>query len=791
MRSNPEMDTIVNVKSRSAKVSSPKFYLSILFGLLFFLPVKSQNDLLRVEFSEAAGYYQNSFYLKLYSPDTDAVIRYTTDGSEPGRKSTRFRKSIRIRKTTVVRARAYDGSQKGEVNTSTFIIGQQTSFPVVSIAVDPDLLFNEEKGLFKTGNSADTLFPFYGSNFWSRKEVAIHTELFETDGTRVLSIPTGMRIFGGLSRLFPQKSMAIVARDKYGPKRIEYPVFPYLDQKKFKYWVLRNSGSDFGKSHLKDAYITYLLRDFDVETQAFRPAHTFINGKYWGIYNIREKVNRFFIASHSEYHKDSVELIEHRFKVNRGNGRHYREMLRFLEKNDISEPHNYERLQTMMEVESFIDHQIAEIYIDNKDAGGNIKFWRPNKPDGRWRWILYDTDWGMGLHDRKSYRNNTLVLHTDEEGDKWPNPPWSTFLLRTLLENEDFETTFVNRFCDHMNASFEPEHALSVLDTMVRMYDPEIRKHIKRWELSNSARNAHLSRMRTFVRKRPSYMRNFLRKKFDLGNDAKLEVVKNGGGEIMLNDNLNLKKTHFSGWYFENRPVKLRAKAYYGFKFSHWEFENGDTEHSHEIEIPVDTSGTLVMAVFEASVNPLAGKIIFNEVSVNNKASGDWVEVFNTSKEYVSLSDWYFLDAKHEWRLPPYRIGPKGFVVLCQDTSAFRKAFPGSQPLVGNFPFGLSRIKEKLQLFTDIGAPIDSFSYLNNDFDTTFTLNLLLPTLDNSDSDNWEILKGPGTPHAENPFFVASKARKLKSTLFTILGGLGLIFLMLVVNFSYKHYLRS
>ena len=113
-------------------------------------------------------------------------------------------------------------------------------------------------------------------------------------------------------------------------------------------------------------------------------------------------------------------------------------MLKYIKKNDLAQQEHYDYIKTQMDVNNFMTYQITQIYCDNQDGGGNIKFWRPQMPNGRWRWILYDTDWGFGLHDSKAYKNNSLAFHTEPDGPKWPNPPWSTFILRKLLENPEF-----------------------------------------------------------------------------------------------------------------------------------------------------------------------------------------------------------------------------------------------------------------------------------------------------------------------------------------------------------------
>ncbi|MBK8702346.1 MAG: CotH kinase family protein [Saprospiraceae bacterium] len=143
---------------------------------------------------------------------------------------------------------------------------------------------------------------------------------------------------------------------------------------------LRNSGSDFGKTHFRDAFMTGLLDEVDIDKQAYRPVHVYINGKYWGIYNIREKVNRFFIADHHDVDKDSIDLLEHKGLVRRGSIRHYRHMLSFIEKKGLRDSANYAYVQKLMEVDNFMDYQIAQIFYDNQDAAAISNTGVPARP---------------------------------------------------------------------------------------------------------------------------------------------------------------------------------------------------------------------------------------------------------------------------------------------------------------------------------------------------------------------------------------------------------------------------
>ena len=126
-----------------------------------------------------------------------------------------------------------------------------------------------------------------GANFWSRKEFACHVEIYETNGQKVQEGGAGFRIFGGYSRVFPQKSIVLVARKKYGKKFFKHKIFNQYDRKKFKYLVLRNGGSDCLGAHFRDELMTELTTGWDIEKQAYRPASLYLNGQYWGLYYIR------------------------------------------------------------------------------------------------------------------------------------------------------------------------------------------------------------------------------------------------------------------------------------------------------------------------------------------------------------------------------------------------------------------------------------------------------------------------------------------------------------------------
>ena len=735
---------------------------------------------LQVEYVPQSGFFHDSVTVQLLSPG--AKIYYTTDGTEPRPIAAhRYTLPITLRETTVVRAMALMTGEESYIFSSTYFIDEpETTFPVVSVSVSPYLLFDPVRGLFVRGaNAIDSIWYKPGANFWSKQELNCNFEFFETDGETAWANEAGLRLFGGMSRLFQQKSFSISARDRYGDDRIRHAVLGKSGLKKYKHLVLRNSGSDFGKSHFRDALMTHLVKNWGLDIQDYRPAHVYINGQYWGIYNLREKLNRYFIASHYDVDKDSIDLIEHRITRKNGKTNHYRQLLSFLDNNDLSNPANYAYVQSQMDVNNFMDLQIAQIYFDNQDAGGNIRFWRPQTPDGKWRWILYDTDWGFSLNDSKAFRNNSLEFHTEPNGPNWPNPAWSTFLLRKLLENRDFEREFITRFCDYLNDDLAEAHVIATIDKFYKKLLPEMPRHLDRWNLKREFWEQEVETMKEFANARPRYMRKFLKEKFHIGEERIVNVQVAHGGKVVVNDRIK-SRDHFSGKYFEKTPVRLLAKPDLGYRFVRWE---GQGVYSESPELLLELTRPIwdIRCVFEKYEHPLAGKIIFNEISCNNRQSDDWVEIYNNSRERVNLEGWVMTDQKNKFKFPHYILPPKGYVVVCEDSSDFLKIHPQVQSLIGGLNFGLNKRMETMQLFSPETAAVDSIAWQLEPTDSFFSYDLLLPELDNSHPGNWEVVMGNGTPGAANQYYLTSRIQARRDLWMQVGMALGVIFLCLIL----------
>ncbi len=745
-------------------------------------PARAQKPLpeeqpLVVRFSQAGGFYAQPVTVTLDAGN--AAIYYSLDGTYPTTRSARYTRPITLSRTAVLRAIARRNNISGKALARTYFIGEPpTDLPVVSVAISPGILFNPQTGIMMDGPGADSAMVYKpGANFWTRREFFCNVEIFESDKKCVHNSGSGMRLFGGYSRIYPQKSIVLVARDRYGKKFFRHRIFGAGQPKKFRYLVLRNGGSDFDGAHFRDELMNRLTAGWDLEKQAFRPALLYLNGQYWGLYHIREKINARFLEDHADVDRDSIDLMEHQRNVRQGSGRHYMRLLDYLRNHDLADPAHYAWVQSQMDVENFVDYQVAQIYCDNTDAGGNIRYWRPHRPGGRWRWILFDTDWGFGLYNSLAWQHDAIQFFTDPNGPNWPNPPWSTFLLRSLLRNADFRQQFINRLCDRLNTTLDPANVLAQIEWFERTLGPDMPRHLQRWRLSDALWQRNLATLREFAAKRPDFLRGCLSRAFDTGAPARLEIEAAIGGTVLINNCIAVSATGFQGTYFEHIPVTLLAEPAFGYRFVGWEGTACDGRLLH-IRLVAGTTLRL-RPRFEPHLHPLHDQVVFNEIGSAGRKSGDWIELCNTSRKPVNLAGWLLSEHRHEWTFPDVTIPAKGYLVVCQDTAAFRQVFPQAPLVIGDFRFGLDKNAERLALFGPDGSAVDSVAYHIDPPDGAFTIDLLMPDLDNADPGSWAIHIGPGSPGLPNPLYWSKVLSEKKDRSMRLGMGIGLFLIAL------------
>ena len=712
------------------------------------------------------GFYSAPVTVSISPASVGDNVYYSLDGSEPNETSEIYTIPIFIDSTKVLRVKSFStGLLPSKTITNTYFINYSTTLTVVSLSTAPGNLFDEEYGIYAMGDSAEASFPHFGANFWNDWERPIHVELFETDGSKGFGIDMGVKIFGNWSRGNAQKSLALFARGKYGYSSLSYKLFDELPYTEYESFVLRNSGNDWLSSMMRDGMQTSLVDGTDIDKGDYRPAVVFINGSYWGIHNIREKINENFLAQHHNVNPDSIDLLENYGEIVEGDNSDYFDLYYFIENNNLSVTANYEFVKSKMQIDNFIKYQIAEIYIDNQDwPGNNIKFWK-TKSNGKWRWIFYDTDFGFGIWNSGAYQNNTLSFALEPNGPSWPNPPWSTLILRKLLENASFKNDFINCFADYSNTIFSSGSVLSKVNNIASVISPEIIHHAARWgQFTYSGWLNNVQVMRNFAAQRITYMRTYFSQKFNLTgvHQVNLAVSDTTMGSIQLNS-IIVKSPTWTGSYFSGIPISIIAKPKNGYRFVNWTGSSTSTNDSLTITL---NNAIYLNAVFEIDPNYSTTQIVINEINYNSAASfntEDWIELYNNSESDIDISSWIFKDSDdaHIYTIPQNTIlNQNSYLVLCVDTSLFKPLFPDINNFLGNVGFGLSGSGELIRLYDSHMNIIDSLVY-----EDTFpwptepdgngpTLSLRNPNLDNSLGENWSASIGNGTPGKINDIFV-------------------------------------
>ncbi len=714
------------------------------------------------EFSLPGGVYNGTQQVELSVDSPSALIYYTLDGSEPADSHEAYSGPIDVTETTVIRAKAFEnGCLPSSTKTESYLLDVQHNLPIVSISTNPEHFFDWHTGIYVMGPNASQEEPYFGANFWQDWERPINIELFEPDGEMVFNVQAGVKIFGNYSRMYAQKSLAIYARGCYGFSEIEYPIFPGKPIDTFESFILRNSGNDWSRTMMRDGMMTGLVEDLDIELQAYRPSVLYLNGEYWGIHNIREKINEHFLESNCGVDADRIDILEGNAYVNEGSSDHYLAMIDYIETHVMSNSDNYAYVQTQMDVQNFITYEIAEIYFNNTDwPGGNIKYWRPQRPDGKWRWILYDTDFGFGLHENigEEWMNNTLEWATDPNSGEGANPPWSTFLLRSLLDNDSFRRDFINRFCDLLNTNFRPECVIPQIQAKAAAIESEIFTHIARWDNVIEFWRNRINTLITFANRRSDCVKEHLRDYFNLGemHELSLDVASQGTGTIRVNT-VEIDSYPWQGKYFGDIPITLTAIPAPGYQFAGWQ---GDAGIEPQITLSLLENDEFVAMFEEAEPEP--GLVCINEINYNSSDDfnpEDWVELYNAGQTAIDLSSWQFKDEDddHVFTIDNGTIlGAGGFLVIFSDADRFESCFPGVSNCIGEMDFGLSGGGELIRLFDADGNLVDSVEYDDGgdwpsepDGDGP-TLELVDALYDNSLPASWAASIGHGTPGEQN-----------------------------------------
>ena len=760
-------------------------------------------------FSDVGGFMNQYFNLYIESETENSTIFYTTDGSKPTQASNIYNSYISINEnllyngtTTaddygVAYSPTYDGiviraiavapdHVQSNIITHSYIFDPVNDYlPAISIAIKPDDMWDPNIGMHVGGNAFWPWYPFPGSNFWQDWEKEVHIELFEPGGEIGFKQDAGMKIFGGWSRAEAQKSFSFFARSTYGEGSFNYKLFPDSEVDSYESFILRAHGQD--NVMFRDGFHTSLASENGVAVQDYRPAVVYLNGEFWGIQNIREKVNEHYVATHYGIENDNLDLLSTVSsspdpELLHGSTEDYLEIRQFMSNNDLSVETNYIIASQQYDVESLIDYKIAQIFVMNYDwPGNNNKLFKAKSNDGKWRHIMFDSDfgfqrWGDGnVGWIGSYESYNMLDHAVGDGNVFNNPLWSTAIFTAFLDNSEFKTQFINTYLDRINTTYSTGNTTYLIDSLRMVIDPYISDHIERYGPNPGdsytpntleEHNSAVELMYNFADFRPQNARDEMVEMFDLSgelNTISLYVNDTEWGHIKINS-LNIDDQSWSGKYFSDVPISIKAVPEFGYEFSYW---GGQPNFDDSISLALTEDMSLV-AYFSESQNQYTNAIAINEINYHSNDDfdpGDWVELYNYSDQPINLFQWSFKDSddSHVFNFDQdLIIEAGGYLVICRDSADFSQSFPEVDNYIGEIDFGLSNGGELIRLLDDNDGLVDFVNYDDADPWPTEadgignTLELLNPTLDNNISESWTAsFVEFGTPGHQNSSYDA------------------------------------
>ena len=465
-------------------------------------------------YSVEGGMYRTGDVLTVeLSVPSNCRAYYTLDCTDPTESSTPYTGPITVSETTILRTRVYgEGYLESFMDSQSYLYdvnnGNGTVF-VVSLVSDPYNLTSDEAGIMVKGPNAEPHYPYgsmnKGANFWMDWEREAHVEVFNPDGSTMISQECGIKLHGQFSRAERQKAFKVIARSKYGGNRFEAPIFSHRPYTEYQSFLLRSSSEDGDKTRFRDALLQRLAEGGCVDYQETEIGVLYIDGKYWGHYNLRERICKSNICQFEgwEGYEDDIDLIKANTNVMQGSNETMVQLLDYVKTHDMNTDEAYQVLDNAIDIENYIEYMAVEMYTGNTDTL-NVKRYRNPKTDGKWRWVLFDLDWSFSVDTNSPKRWLT-------PGGMGNNLRTDNTLFIACMKNHTFVDRFLTFLGEKMATTYSADHIKEMVDEFYSAIEPLMPDHYARWDFTESK---HKSAIREFVRyaeKRPYRMLQFIK----------------------------------------------------------------------------------------------------------------------------------------------------------------------------------------------------------------------------------------------------------------------------------------
>ena len=666
-------------------------------------------------FTLDAGFYTGTQITSINVP-AGTEVHYTLNGEIPTLADPLYTSPITIDETQVIKARVFDLAGEllpGQISTNTFFIDESISVPVISISTNNDNLYGGF-GIF--------------DNWWNDWKKYAHVEYFDSLHYNAFEQAVGIKVDGGAggSRSLEQKSMRVeLDNSAFGDGELHYPLLKRRSWvEEYETFYLRNGSNMSNVLPYKDAFMVRTTEGTYNEHMAYEPVVIFINGEYWGLYELRNKLDEGHFENAKGVEGDSLDLLTLSYwyglvlRTLSGSDTDFIAMRTYLGTYPTPEdPEFYFIADSLLDLKNFTDYIAAQMFFANYDwPYNNIKAWRDRGGDNKWKYALIDVELGLGIGG-----------WSDANADLIPGlfiPQEHIEPLYNLLKNPIYHDYFVNRYADLMNSTFLPERTLAMEDSIYNEVLPEMPRQLERWGYGTVD-----EQMATFENYREA-----LRDDFDVRANKERTHIKNGFG---LNDKVDITLTcspsgagyikistltifdmPWTGTYFDGVPVQITAYPNTGYTFSHWD----DSEFIVDVLANGFLSNMDDDVTFTANFTgaPQPSLIAINEINYNPEATvnaGNWIELWNYGTADVNISEWKVRDADflHEFIFPDNTwIPADGRLVLAVDTTLFFGQNPDVTNVMGPLGFGLNNATETIKLINLKNEVVQEIQYTDD-----------------------------------------------------------------------------
>jgi gliding motility-associated-like protein len=591
----------------------------------------------RPSFVQAPGFYNGAQNIEINIP-TGAQVRYTTDGSIPTNASPLYAGPINISTTTAITAVSFGSLEPSIPVTRTFFIDESHTIPVVSVTGEGvfDLIANGNGGTFEpTGN----------------------LELFEEDGSFIESAMGSFNKHGNDSWAYDQRGFDYIIRDEFGDNhKIDHQIFPNKARTEFKRLIFKSAANDNypfeDGAHIRDAFVQTLSQRAGLllDERTWRPCLVYLNGEYWGVYEIREKYDDHNFIEHyynqAEFFGNNEQGIQF-LKTWGGTWQEYGapdalpdwDALRaYIQNNNMGVPANFDYVDSLYNWRSLVDYFVINSFIVSQDwLDWNTAWWRgrnPQETKKKWRYTLWDMDACFG-----HYINYTGVPDVSSQADpcnaeNLPDPGGqghTTILTKLITENETVEQYYKTRYIDLNNTYFSCSYTLPLIDSMLNTFSSEMPRQIQVWGGTLAGYDAAVQRLKDSISSRCQAINEGLIDCYDLTGPFELtvDITPFGAGEVKVNS-VWAPGFPWNAEYFGNIKTLLDASANPGYSFSHWEYTTGPLDQPDQVKSnSIDLQGPeTITAVFLEDQSPVVGGLdgvdVPNAFSPNGDGNNDF-----------------------------------------------------------------------------------------------------------------------------------------------------------------------